>query len=259
MLIYVMWCAGVAAKAMAAYRMASKGLVRTLPLLWCYLVFSVIYSLALMVFRSRPAVYLQFYSAGLPMTLLVKCSAVSSIFWALTGNYPNFRAAGSALLGACSAIGVIAVWMVAFLAEPVHAASWVQWLWNAAILTKRYTAIALLAILLSIRLFLPKAPRVAIPRSAKQAASLMAFDAAVDLAAVWIARLYAFRSPNAAALILTSGGLVVGLAWLTLKPGKDHLAEVSEGPTGLLGGDFAAPAGLQLAAARVDAAAPDSE
>jgi hypothetical protein len=250
MWIYILWCVGIVLTAGAACRMASLGLTRELPTLWVYLAGSAVFWTALLVTRPDRAVYLGVYSAGVPLVLLAKCGAVVAIFWSLTRNYPSFRLPGSVFLAAFSALGVVAAWVTAFLAQPVHADRLAAWLWHVALLVERYTSVALLALLLSIVLLLPRSPDIPLPKFAVRAAFVMATDAALGVLAAWGEHSLAFRNPTAAALIATGYGSLIGSAWLLLVAFDD--VPLAQSPSELRCRELEIANELRTISARID-------
>lgn len=220
-MIYVIWCAGVALTAFSAYRMARNGLIKHLLMVWSYLVVSVVYSAALIATRSQPyRIYTALYTGGLLLVLLAKFAAVTEIYWALAKNCPRYQRAGSAILTALGFLATAAAGVAAVAATPVQTDTVWGWLWHASILLQRYTAVAILVILVAILALVHtwlSSPHIPIPRYARRAAWVLGFDAALGLFSTWFSRTYAFHLPYATAMVWSVGCVLVGSAWVSLK------------------------------------------
>ena len=221
MWIYATWCLGIGLTALAGYRMMASGLARALPPLWFYLVFTSVFDATLLAVRSNRAFYFGVYSAGLPIALLFKCGAVTAIFWALALNYPNFRTMGSLFFGSFAIIGIVAAWLTAFVTPTALAGSWAAWLFQVALLSKRYTSVAILVLLLGCLLVLSKTQKTPLPRLAVRAAQIMIVDSSLAMLSAWGQHVWAYPHPAAAALVATSYGAIVGFAWLLLSVGQE--------------------------------------
>jgi hypothetical protein len=214
MLLQAVWCAGILLKAVAAFRMVRDRLLDQYLAVWVYVSFMVVHSTALFFLRPYWHWYLVTYGYGVPFSLLLKFGAVTSIFWALTSNYRDFRTWGSAILGVFAVFGVAGAWATSFLPATPNPG---PWLWNMALAALRYASEVIVVVLLAARFLVPKSPRISAPRTAQRAAVIMSFDAALSILAAWFAKQYAYSMPDATAYVATASGIMVGAAWLTLR------------------------------------------
>lgn len=223
MFLKVVWCAGVLCKGMAAYRTARSGMIRFAPSLWLYIAVFFIYSAGLLAVRPNYTAYLQVYSIGLPVILVLQLVATTAIFRLVTVNYPNFRIAGSVLFGALAIAGVGAAWATSYFSAAANG-QLIASLWEAMMFAQRYTFVVIVVVLLGVLVFLPRWPCIPIPRSARAAAWIMVFDAGSSFAGVWFTEYYGYEHPVIMATLSAARGLVLALAWMRLKPAWEFVS-----------------------------------
>lgn len=223
MLIF-MWCAGIALKAVAAYHIARERLAREYLAIFVYLSWLAVHASILLALRGKQQPFLQFYSLDVPLILFLKFWAVSAVFRALTINYRDFRAVGTAILGMLTALGVLAAWITSL--APLHPIP-APWLWRAALFAQRYASEMIIVVMLGVRYLLVtlRSPKVRIPRTAQRAATLIAFDCILTLAGSAFVRSYAYSYPKASAFIPTVLGAAIAAGWLLMRRLSD--AEVA--------------------------------
>jgi hypothetical protein len=215
-MLYAVWCAVIVVKGSAACRMAVSRIFRTLPLVFCYVICAFINAALLLALRPFPELYLNTYSISMPFLLAAECAAAAEIYWALTPHYPNFRAAGTALLCALIVVGAGAAWAISFLAEPAKTNTTIVRLWYGALFVQRYASAVIAVVLIGALLLFPRSTSRPMSRLAIHSAWTMTFDALTRLTGTTFVRLYGFDHPSAAAVVPMALGILAGLSWLTL-------------------------------------------
>ena len=104
-MILALWCMGIAAKGLAAYRIVSKGLFNRLPIFWAFILISVARSTALLCFVGNPRRYADIAADSMPMMLVSEAFAITSVYWAVTEFFPRWRKPGTISLAVLSIIG----------------------------------------------------------------------------------------------------------------------------------------------------------
>jgi len=215
-MLYAVWCAAIVVRGCAAFRMAVSRTFGVLPLAFCYVTGTFIYTALLLALHPFPGLYSNVYSVSVPFLLAVECAATAEIYWALTPHYPNFRVAGTVLLCVLIVIGAGAAWAISFLAAPARAGTTIVRLWYAALFVQRFISAINAVVLIGALLLFPRSGRRPMSRFAIHAGWIMTFDAVTRLMAATFVRLYGFEHPSASALVPLALGILAGFAWLTL-------------------------------------------
>lgn len=213
-LVLVLWYAGPAAKAVAVYQLARKGLVWRFPMLWAFLVASALQSALLIPFQHIPATYAYIYSYTSVPLLLMETFAIVGVFWVVTEKYPNFGKPGTILLSGLAIAGALACWMTRFAAVPLHWSGF----WQVAVLTQRYVTLVMIVLLAGTRLLLPIIPRIPIRPSARRASDILTIHALFLLASAALTVGTGAHNALLVSLVPVVGGVVMPLlfaCWLT--------------------------------------------
>jgi hypothetical protein len=207
------WCLGIAAKAVAAWRIARKGLFDSLAIFLAFLLFSVARSTTLLFFRHDPHRYKYIAADSMPLMLLAEGFAIASVYWLLTENFPRWRRPGTIVLACLGTLGAAAALATRKLGVPPDwSYGWAQ-AWEGAVLLQRYGMIAMLVTLGGARFLVTLVRGVPVRPIARRAADVLCIDAALGLLnsilTMWLGRRYpvlAFHGPVLA-------GLLNGLLW----------------------------------------------
>src|SRR6478672_13924474 len=113
-----MWWIAIAAKSLAARRIGRKGLFHRLPIFWAFIVISVARSIVLFFYAGNSRRYSEIVADSLPMMLLTEAFAITSVFWAVTENFPRWRKPGTISLSALAIIGAASALVVRTAAIP---------------------------------------------------------------------------------------------------------------------------------------------
>jgi len=212
-LIVSLWWIGVAAKALAAWRIVGKGLFHRLPIFWAYIVISVARSSVLLCFAWNSRRYAEIVADSLPMMLLSEAFAITSVFWAVTENFPRWRKPGTISLSALAIIGTASALLVRSAAIPKDwGYNWLQ-PWELAMLLQRNAMVAMAVVLLGVRFLLALVRMVPVHPVARRAADVLLIDVLLGLVnstvIMWVGRKY----PLVAHLWPVSAGVANGLLW----------------------------------------------
>jgi hypothetical protein len=168
-LILTLWCAGIAARAFAAFRLWRSNLIHRLPTLWALLVVLTAQSAIALCLLAEPGLYARFYARTAWCVMLMEAIAPVGVFWAVVERYPRFRAPGTFLLTLLAIAGSAACWAAGYGSVP---AGW-SGHWHLAVAVQRAVAGIMFAVLLGTRIFLPRITAIPIRRSAQRAADIL--------------------------------------------------------------------------------------
>jgi len=225
-LLFVGWYAEIAFKAIAAYRLYHTRLLREYPVLFIFLLMSVVKSSVLVQLRHAPEAYATLYSVSVPMMLILQFLCGIELFQRLTSNYPNFARAGKIFLTFFAIMGVTASTATRHIGVP---ATWYG-MREAAVLLDRYALLALFVGLVLMALFVPLVQSLPIPRNARRAAMIMSFYVFGNSisAMMLVGTSAAWRLVPAYVTITT--GLLAALGWLTLPTAGSEAASSCTDP-----------------------------
>ncbi len=138
-----LWITAIALKAFAVFRLWRH---RSLfPWLLAFLSASVLRSAVLMALRPQhAALYRDVMAATGPVLMALETMAALSIFWRLTEQYPNWRKAGSFVLGVISGMGIGGAWLLRMVGVQASVA------WQAVYTLQRHWMLGLAIVLLLI-------------------------------------------------------------------------------------------------------------
>jgi hypothetical protein len=212
-LIITLWCLGIAAKSLAAYRIVRKGIFERVPILWAFIVISVARSTALLCFVHDPRRYAEIAADSMPMMLLSEAFAIVSVFWLLTENFPKWRKPGTISLAVLAILGASAAVLLRSAALPKDwGYGWAD-AWQAAIVIQRDVMLGLAVVLVGMRLLLTIVRMIPVRPSARRAADVLGIDVALGLMGsvitIWLGR----RIPIVAYAWPTLAGVANGLLW----------------------------------------------
>jgi hypothetical protein len=210
-LLFFLWYAALAAKAIAAFRLWRNGLVRRFPTLWAYIVVSLMTSAFLIWFRRDPAAYGAIYAYSTPITLILEAFAIVGVFLTMAEHYPQFGRPGAALLTALALLGGLSAWLTRFVAVP---AGW-SGMWQAAILIERHGLLTMSVVLVGAGLLLPRVKGIPIRPSAARAAGIITFHVAACGAGNAFTVATAARYRMISAFIPVVAGLVTAVLFAT--------------------------------------------
>jgi hypothetical protein len=212
-LIVSIWWIGVAVKALAAWRIARKGLFHRLPIFWAFIVISVARSVVLLVFGGNSRRYAEIIADSLPMMLLTEAFAITSVFWAVTENFPRWRKPGTISLSALAIIGAASALVVRSAAIPKDwGYNWLQ-PWELAMLLQRDAMVAMAVVLLGVRFLTVLVRMVPVHPVARRAADVLLIDVLLGMLNSTVVMWLGHRYPALAALWPVSAGVANGLLW----------------------------------------------
>jgi hypothetical protein len=216
-LIITLWCLGIAAKALAAYRIIRKGLFERIPILWTFIVISVARSTALLCFVRSPRRYADIAADSMPMMLLSEAFAIVSVFWLLTENFPKWRRPGTISLTVLAVLGTSAAVLLRSAAMPKDwGYGWAE-AWQVAVVIQRDGMLVMAVVLVGTRVLLTIVRMIPVRPSARRAADVLSIDVALGLTGsiviIWLGRgipLLAYAWPTISGL---ANGLLLAF-WL---------------------------------------------
>ena len=118
---------------------------------------------------------------------------------------------------------IFVAWLLSYPANAIGARE-LTWLWTTGISAQYYTETAIIVVLLSALVFVPKFPDMPIPACASRAAWLMILDSGATLALNWFTEYHAFDHSKAMAFFAAGRGIFMGLLWLSLKPSWEFVS-----------------------------------
>ena len=161
------------------------------------------------------------------MMLLTEAFAITSVFWAVTENFPRWRKPGTISLSALGIIGAASALVVRSAAIPKD---WVYfWLqpWALAILLQRNAMVAMAVVLLGVRFLIVLVRMVPVHPVARRAADVLLIDVLLGVlnstVVMWLGHSY----PNVASLWPVSAGVANGLLWAFWLPAAADGRELS--------------------------------
>jgi hypothetical protein len=226
-LIVALWSLGVGAKALAAWRIVRKGLFHRLPIFWAYIVISVARSAVLLCFIGNSRRYADISADSLPMMLLTEAFAITSVFWAVTENFPRWRRPGTISLTALTLIGTAAALLIRTAGIPKDwGYGWAQ-TWEWALLLQRNVMVAMGVVLLGVRFLLALVRFIPVHSVARRAADVLCIDVAMGVASatltMWVGRSY----PVVAYLAPVLAGITNGVLWAFWLPAASDGRELA--------------------------------
>jgi hypothetical protein len=222
----VVWCLGIAAKAAAAYRIASKGLFQRLPIFWAFILISVARSIALLCFVNNRRAYAAISADSMPMMLLSEGFAIASVFWVVTENFPRWRKPGTISLSALAIIGTAVALLTRSAAVPKDwGYGWAQ-LWESAVLVQRHGMVAMVVVLAGIRFLLTLVRMVPVRPVARRAADVLTIDALFGVTGSFLTMWFGRRYPMVAYAWPVLVGLTNGLLWAFWLPAASDGREI---------------------------------
>ena len=212
--INALWIAGAGLKALAAWRIARKGIFHRIPILWTYIVISVVRGATLFLVSGNRKLYAQIVTDTLPMMLLSEAFAIANVFWAVTENFPRWRRPGTISLAALGLIGTASALLVRSAAIPKDwGTSWLQ-PWEWAVLLQRNVMIAMAVALVGVRFLLALVRIVPVHPVARRAADVLCIDVLLGIvnstAMMWSARTEYYVVGIFVPLI---SGVINGILW----------------------------------------------
>jgi hypothetical protein len=226
-LIIVLWCLGIAAKGLAAFRIVSKGLFNRLPIFWAYILISVARSTALLCFIGNPRRYADIAADSMPMMLLSEAFAITSVFWAVTENFPRWRRPGTISLSVLAIIGAMSALLVRSVGVPNDWGYGLWRLWEGAVLMQRHGMIAMAVVLVGVRFLLALVRMVPVRPVARRAADVLTIDVLLGAAGAMIAMWYGKRYPLFTYMFPVCAGVANGLLWAFWLPAASDGREMS--------------------------------
>jgi hypothetical protein len=226
-LVVSIWWIGVAVKALAAWRIARKGLFHRLPILWAFIVISVARSIVLACFFGDSRRYAEIVADSLPMMLLTEAFAITSVFWAVTENFPRWRKPGTISLSALAIIGAASALLVRSAAIPKDwGYSWLQ-PWDLAILLQRNAMVGMAVVLLGVRFLTVLVRMVPVHPVARRAADVLLIDVLLGMLSSTVVMWFGYTYPPAARLWTVTVGVANGLLWAFWLPAAADGREVT--------------------------------
>ncbi len=181
-LIFALWCAGIAARAYAAFRIWREGLLDRFPTLFALLVVLTAQSgIGLALLTHSPTRYAQAYPLIAWTAALMEGFAVTGVFWAVAEFYPRFRFYGTILLGVLGCVAAAICWAIGYLSPPP------EWRapWHFAVWAQRAISAIMLCALCGSRVLLPKVRGIPVRTSARRAADILAIHIGLILVSAW--------------------------------------------------------------------------
>ena len=211
-LLFTLWYAEIAVKAIAAYRLYHARLVREFPFLFVFLITSTLKSLILVQLRQVPSAYARVYSLAIPVMLVLQFVCAIEVFERLMHHRVHFERVGRMLLAGFAMVGVAASIATKQVWVP---ATW-QGTREAAVLLDRYGLLSLLVAVLLMGVVVPGRSSVPIPRNARRAALILGWYVLGNgiCAVLLVGSGAARRLVPAYVTVIT--GLTAGVAWATL-------------------------------------------
>jgi hypothetical protein len=206
-LILTLWCAGIAARAFAAFRLWRSNLIHRLPTLWGLLVVLTAQSAIALCLLATPSMYARFYSRTAWCVMLMEAIAPVGVFWAVVERYPRFRAPGTFLLTLLAIAGSAACWAAGYGSVPV---GW-GGQWHLAVFVQRVVAGIMFAVLLGTRVFLPRLTAIPIRPSAQRAADILTLHMGAALGIVIFGVATGLKYGGLINLATVANGLTLGL------------------------------------------------
>jgi len=206
-LILTLWCAGIAARAFAAFRLWRSDLIHRFPTLWGLLVVSTAQSAIALCLLAKPVMYAEFYSSTAWCVMLMETIAPVGAFWAVVERYPRFRTPGTFLLTLLAIAGSAACWAAGYGSVP---AGW-DGQWHLAVVFQRAVTGIMFAVLLGTRIFLPRITAIPIRRSAQRAADILTLHMGMALGIAIFTVTTGLRYKGLVNLATVANGLTFGL------------------------------------------------
>jgi hypothetical protein len=215
-LLFALWYTEIALRCLATYRVYHTRLLREYPILFVFLLTSVVKSTLLVQARQAPRLYAMVYSIGVPLTLILEYLCGIEIFDHLTSHMSRFSRIGRRVLLVFALVGVFTSMSTRGIGVPN------MWggMWEAAVLLNRYALLSLFVGLVLMAVYAPKVRSGPMPRVALRALIVMSFyvcgNAIFDTIMVW--------TGGTKSLSSSIGGITIGLiatfGWLTLPAGE---------------------------------------
>jgi hypothetical protein len=206
-LILTLWCAGIAARAFAAFRLWRSNLILRLPTLWGLLVVLTAQSAVALCLLAKPVMYAEVYARTAWCVMLMEAIAPVGVFWAVVERYPRFRAPGTFLLTLLAIAGSAACWAAGYGSVP---AGW-NGQWHLAVFVQRAVAGIMFAVLLGTRVFLPRITAIPIRPSAQRAADILTLHMGAALGTSIFAVATGLKYAGLINLATVANGLTFGL------------------------------------------------
>ncbi|HEX3880323.1 MAG TPA: hypothetical protein VHW24_25245 [Bryobacteraceae bacterium] len=227
--ILSVWCAAIAARAFAIYRMWRNGISRRLQALWYLLIVANTQAVVGLVLLKHVAIYENFYTVTAWFELACEVAAPLGVIWVLAENAPQYRKSVTLLLSMFGTVGVAACWLVGYWRVP---ADWFG-VWHFAIYAQRGVEFIMLAMLGGARLLLPSVSQGAIRSLARRAADILLLHITLSLLASELSILGGERLRNngiVSVIILASGAVTGLLCALALTKESDQVHETDQMP-----------------------------
>lgn len=212
-LLFVLWYAEIALKALAAYRLYHTRLLLEFPFLFIFLIVSATKSTLLAQARYTPETYAALYSISVPVMLVLQYLCAIELFNRLTTHYPQFQRVGKIFLVSFVILGVTASVGTRNIGVP---ASW-SGMREAAILLDRYGLVALFVGLTFMAIVVPRVQSLPVPHNARQATPILAFYVFGNAVTATILVGSSGTLRLLPAYVTVTTGLLAALGWLTLR------------------------------------------
>lgn len=174
--VIALWCVGLAAKALAAFRIVRKGFFHRLPIFWAYILISVARSATMLAFVGDRRRYASIGADSMPMVLISEAFAITSVFWLVTENFPRWRRTGTISLATLALIGAAVSLLVRGTWVPKDwGYTWAQ-IWEAALLMQRHAMLGMVVVLAGVRFLLALVRVVPVSPLARRAADVLLID-----------------------------------------------------------------------------------
>ena len=229
-----LWIVGTGLKALAAWRIASKGLFHRIPIFWTYIVLSVLRTAALLSVSGNRKLYAQIVTDTLPMMLLSEAFAIANVFWAVTENFPRWRRPGTISLAALGLIGTASALLVRSAAIPNEwGTSGVQ-PWEWAVLLQRNVMVAMAVVLVGVRFLLALVRIVPVHPVARRAADVLCIDVLLGILNSTVVMWSARNEYHLVGLFVpVTSGVINGLLWAFWLPAAVAGRELPAAPSGV--------------------------
>lgn len=224
--LFLMWYAEIVLKAVAAYRLCQTRVMLEFPVLFIFLITSVMKSTLLVQFRHDPARNATVYSISVPLMLVLQYLCSIEIFERLTGNYPDFGRIGKFFLIGFAILGVTASTATRHVGVP---ATW-QGVGEAAVLLDRYALLALFVGLVLMAVFVPQHSSAPSGRNARRGALIMGFYVVGNAASVAVAAAAGAARALVPSYVIVITGLLASVGWITMLAKKEEPGSSDDAP-----------------------------
>jgi hypothetical protein len=218
-LILTLWCAGIAARAFAAFRLWRSNLIYRLPTLWGLLVVLTAQSTIALCLLADPVVYARFYALTAWCVMLMETIAPIGVFWAVVERYPRFRGPGTFLLTLLAIAGSVVCWAAGYGSVP---SGW-GGNWHIAVVVQRVVAGIMFAVLLGTRIFLPRITAIPIRRSAQRAADILTLHMGMALGIAIFTVATGLKYTGLVNLATVANGLTFGILCAVALTGESDM------------------------------------